>query len=73
MFLNNYQYIVLNYTLALLHQYYDHHLLAYAVSNGAYFLNIAFLLTSLFAWPWVAVFIVIKVIYKKYICMAIIT
>ena len=32
-FLNNYHYILLNYTLTLQHQYQEHHLLSYAFSK----------------------------------------
>ena len=50
LFLKNYHYILLNYTLKLLHQYHEHHLIAYCllclpVSKWRTILNITFLLT----------------------------
>ena len=55
MFLNSYYYILLKYTLVLLHQYHEHHLLAYCL-NGAQFLNFTFLLAALLSASCVAVF-----------------
>ena len=59
MVFNTYHYILFNYTLTLLHQYDEHHLLFIIISvlftllmqvvNGAQLLSITFLLEALFA------------------------
>ena len=67
MFLNNYHCILLNYTLALLHQYTEHHLFMYCfflpmqLVNGTQFLNIIFSLALFAACPAAAVFRIVLV------------
>ena len=57
--MNNYRYILLSYTLALLHQYIQYYILGYylfcSLVNGAQVLNITFLLILFAAAPAVAV------------------